>query len=72
MERENWPAVLMRLIVDGNRGGQGALIQAVLMTVFRTWKRRGYNPVSILVLALRESIRTKHVPPFPPVITSEE
>ena len=55
-----------------NRGDEGALTQGVLMTVFRTLKRRGYNPIATLVSALREYVRTGHLPPFPPVSTSEE
>jgi len=48
------------------------LTQGILMTVFRTLKRRGYNPIATLVAALREYVRTGHLPPFPPVRTSEE
>ena len=70
-EREIRMAVLIRKIIYGNRSDHGALTQAVLMTVFRTLKRRGYNPIQILVSALRDYVRTGHLPPFPPVITSE-
>ncbi len=55
----------------GHRSDQGALTQGVLMSLFRTLKRRGYNPIAILVAAQREYDRTGHLPPFPPVITSE-
>ena len=44
---------------------------AVLMTIFNTL-RGGYNPITTLVSALREFVRTGHLPPFPPVRTSEE
>jgi len=69
-EREIRTAVLMRKIIYGNRSANGALTQSVLMTVFRTLKRRGYNPISTLVSALGDYIQTGKLPPFPPVITS--
>jgi len=69
-EREIRTAVLMRKIIYGNRSKDGALTQSVLMTVFRTLKRRGYNPITTLVSSLGEYIRTGNLPPFPPVITS--
>lgn len=40
-EREIRPAVLMRKISYGNRSDQGALTQATLMSVIRTWHRQG-------------------------------
>ncbi|HOL94194.1 MAG TPA: transposase [bacterium] len=64
-------AVLMRKIMYGNRSDEGALTQGVLMSIFRTLKRRGYNPIATLVAALREYVRTGHLPPFPPVSTSD-
>ena len=69
-EREIRTAVLMRKIIYGNRSAKGAVTQSVLMTVFRTLKRRGHNPISTLVLALGDYIRTGQLPPFPPIITS--
>lgn len=69
-EREIRSAVLMRKVIYGNRSTDGVLTQSVLMTVFRTLKRRGYNPIRTLVSALREYILTGKLPPFPPVITS--
>jgi len=64
--------VLIREIVYSNRSDEGALTQGILMTVFRSLKRRGYNPIATLVSALREFVRTGRLPPFPPVRTSEE
>lgn len=69
-EREIRPAVIMRKNMYGNRSEKGALTQSVLMTVFRTLKRRGYNPIDTLVSALAAYIRTGQLPPFPPKITS--
>ncbi len=71
-EREVRFVVLIRKIMYGNRSDEGALTQGVLMTVFRTLKRRGYNPITTLVSALREFVRTGHLSPFPPIRTSEE
>jgi len=64
--------LLIRKIMYGNRSDPGALTQAMLMSLFRTLKRRGYNPIASLVSALRVFVRTGHRPPFPPVINSEE
>jgi len=65
-EREIRFAVLIRKIIYGNRSHQGAFTQSVLMTILRTLKRRGYNPIDTLVSALREFVLTGHLPPFPP------
>ena len=64
-EREIRPAVLMRKNSFHNMSDEGALVQAMLMTVFRTLKRRGLNPVDALVEALREYVITGTLPPFP-------
>jgi len=69
-EREIRMAVLIRKIIYGNRSQEGALTQSVLMTVFRTLKRRGYNPIQTLISALQEFIRTGQLPPFPPILSS--
>ena len=70
-EREIRMAVIMRKMSYGNRSEDGALTQSVLMTVLRTLKRRGYNPIVTLVSALAEYIRTGKLPQFPPVLTSD-
>ena len=69
-EREIHNAVLMRKVIYGNHSKDGALTQSVLMTVFRTLKRRGYNPIATRVSALSDYIRTGILPPFPPDSTS--
>lgn len=63
-EREIRPAVIMRKVMQGNRSEKGAQTQAVLMTIFRTLRRRGLNPVSTLESALRHYISTKKLPSF--------
>jgi transposase len=64
--------VLISKIIYGNRSDEGALTQGVLMTVFRTLKRRGKNPIASFVAALRKYIHAGHLFPFPPVNNSEE
>jgi len=65
-EREIRPAVIMRKVTGGNQSEAGAKTQSILMTVFRTLKRRGYNPADAVVDALKTTIRTGHLPPLPP------
>ncbi|MFB3786620.1 MAG: hypothetical protein ACE15F_09635 [bacterium] len=60
------------LICQGKRLIQDALTHGVLMSIFRTLNRRGNNPITALVSALWEYVRTGPLPPFPPVVTSEE
>mgnify|MGYP000738480487 CR=1 FL=1 len=72
VEREIRFAVLIRKITYGNRSEKGALTQSILMTIFRTLKRRGYHPVEVIESALREYILTGKLPPFPQPITSDE
>ena len=71
-EREIRPAVIMRKVIQGNRSEKGARTQAVLMTLFRTLQRRGYNPIETLVSALRTYVSTGQLPPFPPPNTSDQ
>ena len=69
-EREIRPAVVMRKMIQGNQSESGAKTQSILMTVFRTLKRRGYNPVTAVVDALKTTIRTGLLPPLPPHMPS--
>jgi len=57
-EREISSAVMIRKIIYGNRSGQGALTQGVLMSIFHTLKWCGYNPIAILVAGLLAYIPT--------------
>ena len=43
-ERMIRPAVILRKNCQGNRSEQGAAVQAVLMSVYRTLKLRGHDP----------------------------
>ena len=64
-EREIRPAVVIRKNSLGNRSEKGANCQAVLMSIYRTLKRRGLNPIDTVVDALREYVKTGVLPPLP-------
>ena len=64
-EREIRPAVIIRKNSYGNRSEAGADTQAVLMTVFRTLKQRGHEPMKTIVEALRTYVQTGKLPPLP-------
>ena len=64
-ERAIRPAVILRKNSQSNRSDAGAATQAVLMSVFRTLKMRGLNPIPTLVEALRTYVRTGQLPPLP-------
>jgi transposase len=64
-ERQIRPAVLVRKNSYANGSEEGAETQAVLMSVFRTLKQRGHNPVSAVLEALRVCLKTGQLPPLP-------
>jgi hypothetical protein len=64
-ERQIRPAVIVRKNSYANGSADGAETQAVLMSVFRTLKQRGHNPVSAVLEAVRSSLRTGQLPPLP-------
>ena len=64
-ERQIRPAVIARKNSYANGSEDGARIQAVLMSVFRTLKQRGYNPVSTTIDAVRAYLQTGKLPPLP-------
>jgi len=64
-EREIRPAVIMRKNCLCNRSDAGANTQAILMSVYRTLKRRGLDPLSTIVNALKAYVRTGELPPLP-------
>jgi hypothetical protein len=68
-ERQIRPAVIARKNSYANGSEDGAETQAVLMSVFRTLKQRGHNPVSALLDAVRVYLRTGHLPPLPESVT---
>jgi hypothetical protein len=64
-ERAIRPAVILRKAGQSNRSEQGAATQSVLMTVFRTLKLRGLDPISSVTAGLRTYVQTGALPPLP-------
>lgn len=64
-EREIRPAVIARKNSLHNTSDQGAQTQAILMSIYRTLKRRGCDPLKTIEQALRPYIETGHLPPLP-------
>ena len=64
-EREIRPAVLMRKTSYGSATARGMHTRAVLMTVYRTLKKRNLDPLAELRTALRQSLSTGQLPPLP-------
>jgi transposase len=64
-EREIRPAVIARKNSFHNTSDRGALTQAALMTVHRTLKLRGLDPIAQIVGALERFILTGRLPPLP-------
>ena len=64
-EREIRPAVIMRKVMQQNRSDKAAHTQEVLMSVYRTLKLRGCDPVKTVVFALSTYLETGKLPPLP-------
>jgi hypothetical protein len=69
-ERMIRPAVIVRKNSYANASEEGAQTQAVLMSVFRTLKQRGHNPVAVVHGALRTYLKTGQLSPLPALITA--
>ena len=65
------PAVILRKNSYGNRSQRGADCQAVLMSVFRTLKQRGHDPIRTIVTALEQFLLTGKLPQLPTKIASD-
>jgi len=65
-EREIRPAVIIRKTSLCNRSEAGANVQAIMMSVYRTLKLRGLDPLETIVSALRHYISTGTLAPLPP------
>jgi len=65
-ERAIRPAVIVRKNSYGNRSQRGADCQAVLMSVYRTLKQRGHDPLATITSALAEYLTTGKLPALPP------
>jgi transposase len=70
-EREIRPAVLMRKASHGNQSERGAATRGILMSVCRTLKNRGLDPLQTILDALRTSATTGTLPPLPLMASSE-
>jgi len=71
-EREIRPAVIMRKNSQGNRSGNGADVQAILMSVYRTLKlQRGLDPLDTIVSDLKTYVMTASFPPLPEAKSSD-
>ena len=68
-ERTIRPAVIIRKNSYANGSDHGADLQAVLMSIYRTLKQRGHNPIQIIVAAIRAYLQTGQLPPLPGKIT---
>jgi hypothetical protein len=64
-ERMIRPAVIIRKNSQSNRSDKGSATQAILMSIFRTLKLRGLDPVQTVTAALRTYTATGHLPPLP-------
>jgi transposase len=65
-ERAIRPAVIIRKNSYGNRSQRGADCQAVLMSIYRTLKQRGHDPLTTITNALAEFLTTGKLPRLPP------
>ena len=65
-ERAIRPAVIIRKNSYGNRSQRGADCQAVLMSIYRTLKQRGHDPLTVITNALTEYLTTGKLPAMPP------
>jgi len=64
-EREVRPAVLMRKASFGSQSERGAATRGILMSVCRTLKNRGLDPLQAILDALRTYATTGTLPPLP-------
>ncbi len=64
-ERMIRPAVVLRKNSQSNRSEKGAATQAVLMSVYRTLKLRGHDPLKVIPAALRTYLTPGTLPALP-------
>lgn len=70
-ERAIRPAVIIRKNSYGNRSDHGADVQAILMTLFFTLKKRGHHPINTIRDALTTYLKTDQLPPLPSKTTAD-
>ena len=71
-ERAIRPAVILRKNSYGNRSQRGADCQAVLMSIFRTLKQRGHDPIRTIVTTLADYLTTGQLPALPKSKTTSD
>jgi transposase len=64
-ERAIRPAVIIRKNSYASRSQRGADTQAVLMSIYRTLKQRGHDPLQTITNALSKYLTTGQLPPLP-------
>jgi transposase len=69
-ERMIRPAVILRKNSQSNRSDRGATTQAVLMSIYRTLRLRGHDPLGTIADALRTYLQTGQLPPLPVASTA--
>ncbi len=70
-ERMIRPAVIIRKNSLSNQSEKGAAVQSILMSIYRTLKLRGHNPIAVVVNALRTYVQTGTLPPLPEAIVAD-
>jgi len=70
-ERMIRPAVIIRKNSLSNRSENGAAVQAVLMSIYRTLKLRSHNPIAVVANALRTYVQTGTLPALPEAIVAD-
>ncbi len=69
-ERMIRPAVIIRKNSQSNRSERGAATQAILMSIFRTLRLRGLDPIKTIVDVMRTYVATGQLPPLPTKIAA--
>jgi len=64
-ERAIRPAVIIRKNSYANRSPRGADAQAVLMSIYRTLKQRGHDPLTTITEAIATCLTTGKLPDLP-------
>jgi hypothetical protein len=64
-EREIRPAAVMRKVSYGSASERGVTMRAVLMSVYRTLKKRALDPLAETRTALETLAKTGTLPPLP-------
>jgi hypothetical protein len=64
-ERAIRPAVIIRKNSYANRSRRGADAQAVLMSIYRTLKQRGHDPLETSTESIATYLKAGQLPPLP-------